>query len=393
VRRMGWAALLVMMLGAGVAGAQTMSDELSPGAALPVVRWGDLDRDEPNQLTARMAYRRVDGAALYAGYRYHDATRRRPQLGVEAGYSIEREVGLWSVELAQPLKSQERLMIGAGGWHATRHFDYDDEIVGSVENTLAALFFEDDYRDWYDGTGARLFAAWRWSRHWTVDAGAVVQDERPLENQADWSVFGGDDFRANPAATRGTRHGTSIAFTHDTRARPRREGIPFIGEVDRSNNDVVRLSWHGAGGPLGGDFDFGLLRLDARGFLKLAPSQFLAARIVLATATGDSLPPQETLFAGGVGTLPGHPHKRDRGDRLALANLEYSIDVWNAIQAMVFFDVGRAWFQDDHPNGPKFHTDGGLGVQTRDQHLRLLLARDLARDGGLIFSVRTNATF
>jgi hypothetical protein len=381
--------------GADRAGAQGTDDELSPGAALPVVRWGDLERDEPNQLTARMAYRRVDAVALYAGYRYHDATRRRPRLGVEAGYSFGREKGLWSVEVTQPLLDDDRLVIGAGGWHATRHFDYDEEIVGSVENTLAALFFEDDYRDWYDGQGARIFGAWRWSRHWKVDAGAVVQDERPLANETDWSVFGGDeDFRVNPEAARGTRHGASIAFTHDTRPHPVREGIPFIGEVDRSNHDVVRLSWHGAGGPLGGDFDFGLLRLDARGFLKLAPSQFLAARIVAATATGDSLPPQETLFSGGVGTLRAHPHKGDRGDRLLLANLEYSIDVWNAIQAMVFFDVGRAWFDDDHPNGPRFHTDGGLGLQTRDQHLRLQLARDLARDdGGLVFSVRTNATF
>lgn len=394
MRRIGWWVATLLVVTAGLARGESFDGELGPGAALPIVRWGDLDQDEPNVITARLAYRAVDGAALYAGYRYHDSTRLRPRLFVEAGYATSRERGLWSAELSQPILSGDRLVLGAGGWHATRHFAYDGEIVGSTENTLAALFFQDDYRDYLDAKGTRLFGNWRWSKHWSVGLEVMAEDERGLANATDWAVFQHDEFRDNAVAEDGTRHSMKFGVTHDTRPHDRREGIPFIGEVHRADEDLVSLTFEGAGGPLGGDFDFGVLRLDARGFLKLGGHQFLAARLLLGTSTGGTLPPQSELYAGGISTLRAHPYKTFRGDRLALLNVDYSIDVWSVLQALVFVDWGRAWVDDNEPNGPRLAIDGGIGLQTRDEHLRVHLARDLGRDdGGLILSVRTNATF
>jgi len=385
---------MLLAVTAGAARGDAFDNELGPGAALPVVRWGDIDRDEPSQITVRLAYRAVDGAAFYGGYRHHDPTRRRPRLFVEAGFAPARDRGLWSVELSQPILSGDRLVLGAAGWHATRHFAYDGEIVGSSENTLAALFFQQDYREYADAEGARLFGSWHWSRHWSIDGQLMAQDERPLVNATDWAVFRDDGFRENRAAIPGTRRSVRVGFTHDTRPHDRREGIPFIGDVQRGNEDLVRLTWEGVGGPLGGNFDYGILRLDARGFLKLTSHQFLAARVLAGAATGGTLPPQSELYAGGISTLRAHRYKTFRGDRLALLNVEYSIDVWKIVQALVFVDIGRAWVADDHPNVPRLATDGGIGLQTRDEHLRVHLARDFQRgDGGLLLSVRTNATF
>ena len=240
----------------------------------------------------------------------------------------------------------------------------------------------------------RLFGSWRWSPHWSVGLELLAQEERGLTNATDWAVFQDDGFRGNALAADGTRQSVRLGLTHDTRPRDRREGIPFIGTVERGNEDRLSLTWEGAGGPLGGDFDFGLLRLDARAFLKLGGHQFLAARILVGTSTGGTLTPQSELYAGGISTLRAHSYKTFRGDRLALLNIDYSMDVWKAIQALLFIDSGRAWVADDEPNGPRMALDGGFGLQTRDKHLRILLARDLQRDdGGLLLSVRTNATF
>ena len=391
---MGWPVTLLLVLGTGVAHGDPFDNELSPGAALPIVRFGGLDQDEPSVIAARLAYGSVDGAAFHVGYRYHDATRLRPRLFVEAGYATARERGLWSVELSQPILKEDRLVLGAGGWHATRHFTFDGEIVGSSENTLAAFFFQEDYRDHFDAEGVRFFGSYRWSPRLALDGELTAEDETGLENATDWAVFRDDGFRDNRIAATGSRRSVRIGITHDTRPHDRREGIPFIGAVPRRNEDLVRLTWEGAGGALGGDFEYGLLRLDARGFLNLGAHQFLAARVLGGSSTGGTLPPQAALYVGGISTLRAHPHKTFQGDRLALLNVDYSIDAWKMIQGLLFLDFGSAWVADDNPNGPKMAIDAGVGLQTRDQHLRVHLARDLSRsDGGVVLSVRTNATF
>jgi outer membrane protein assembly factor BamA len=370
------------------------TDAIAPGPALPIVRWGDLERDEPNAVTTRFAYRRVDGAAVHVGYRYHDPTRRRPQLHAELGYATEREAGLWTLEVRQPLFAGRRVTVGAGAWRATRSFEFDDEIVGSTENTLAALWMKQDYRDHYDGRGGRLFARGEVTDKYALSAALLVEEQRALATRTDWAVFGPDAFRENPAAAEGTLRATAITLSHDSRPRGPDHTAPFIGEVRRSNRDWVRLTYEAAGGALGGDFDYGFVRLDARGYWKLTPTQFLAARLLGGRAVHGRLPAQKAFFAGGVGTLRGHSHKADRGDRVLLANVEYSIDLYRAVQGVLFGDIGRAWDSARHDTMPRAALDGGFGLQTRDQRLRLLVARDLRRERApLLVSVRTTATF
>jgi outer membrane translocation and assembly module TamA len=284
--------------------------------------------------------------------------------------------------------------IGAGGWRATRSFEFDDEIVGSTENTLAALTMKQDYRDWYDGRGGRLFARGDVTDKYALSAALLVEEQRALAARTDWALFGPERFRANPAADEGTLRAVAVTLSHDSRPRGPDHSAPFLGEVRRSNRDWVRLTYEGAGGGLGGDFDYGFVRLDARAYWKLTPGQFLAARLLGGRAVHGRLPVQKGFYAGGVSTLRGHRFKSDHGDRVLLANLEYSIDLYRAVQGVVFGDIGRAWDSARHETMPRAALDGGFGVQTRDQRLRLLLARDLRRERApLLFSVRTTATF
>jgi outer membrane protein assembly factor BamA len=135
-------------------------------------------------------------------------------------------------------------------------------------------------------------------------------------------------------------------------------------------------------------------RLDARGYWKLTPEQFLSARLLAGRGTRGRLPEQEQFYAGGISTLRGHPYKAFRGDRQLLVNAEYAVDLVQAAQAVVFADCGRAWFDAEHPDGPRLPIDVGLGLQTRDERLRILFARN-ARDpdAPLFVTVRTRATF
>lgn len=111
---------------------------------------------------------------------------------------------------------------------------------------------------------------------------------------------------------------------------------------------------------------------------------------LLAGAAGAQAPVQELFLLGGRGTLPGHPYRRQVGDRFWLLTAEAGHAVrapW--IEVHAFAAAGRSWLSGDRtvPEGWPGRGDAptraslGVGVELLWEVLRVDLARGLGAGG------------
>ena len=160
-----------------------------------------------------------------------------------------------------------------------------------------------------------------------------------------------------------------------------------------------------AGHGMGGDFDYTRALADLRSVLRLSPTATLALRAVGGTTATGVLPPQKEFTAGGVDGLRAHTFAQYRGNQLLLAQAEYTTALWRVrprgfdagLHAIAFVDAGRAW--DDPgctwaPARQHLQVDGGFGLATSEDNLRVYVARSLQRPrSGAVFSARLQRPF
>lgn len=375
------------LLGLALASGPARAEGVPPGSDVDAWsdRWvGDI----------RLRYDRVDGALVGGRLTGQREGGHETAASAEFTYATGRAKGLYRLEARQSLTADNRLHLDGEFHRLTRPFEYDTEIVGNMENTLAAFFFRNDYRDWYEGQGGRLALRARPARGFGVTLAAAREEQRPLAREVEWGVFQSHRFRENPGATPGQLNTLRLELSHVPYSDGDATGVlPFIEAPRERSGHALRLTAELGGG----DFSYTLLRGEARGYWRVTHGQTFTARVMAAAATGHDdagdLPAQKELYAGGIGTLRGHALKAYRGDRLLLANAEYAVTVYRNFAAFAGLDVGRAWWAADG-SSPRFACDAAAGVMTADGRLRAQWGRD-TRGGGapVIFSVRTRATF
>lgn len=221
----------------------------------------------------------------------------------------------------------------------------DGWLIAHEENSVDALLFRRDFRDYYRRRG--------WSAYSTHNFGGVLQmtgryalDEfESLATQVD-EIFVGNrfarrTFRANPAIDDGRISSLSARVQLDTRDR---RGGPRRGFF-------ANALFERAGGFLGGDAVFKRYLGDIRRYQPVGRGTRLDLRLRLGTAKGP-LPSQYAYDIGGLGSVRGYGFKEFSGDRMVLFNAEYWVDAdahWRSVAPIddmgigVFFDIGSAW--------------------------------------------------
>jgi outer membrane translocation and assembly module TamA len=202
------------------------------------------------------------------------------------------------------------------------------------------------------------------------------------------------ELRDNPPVDEGDAHAVLLRLERQTRRSARtRAGFYHWIELER------------AGGGLGGDFAYTRALADLRSVVRLSPTATLALRAVGGTTTTGALPPQKEFTAGGADGLRAHAFAQFRGNQLLLAQAEFTTALWRVrpsgfdagLHAIAFVDAGRAWNDAGHawaPGRQHLQVDGGFGLATSEDNLRVYVARSLQRPrSGAVISVRFQRPF
>lgn len=377
-------------------------DESSAMGEVSVIRVG---RDEitlprpygfhEGSFDARGSYDRVNQVTLEGRIGYENRVELHPVLGIGAGYSFGQKHWLYAVEVVQPLLGEEILDLGVTVYRKTA--TPDEHRVGDFENTLFALFFHEDWRDYHEAEGAAAHAKLYVGR--TMELGTRWRSERhrSLEKTTDWAVFGGNKgMRGNPPVDEGDLREISAFWKLDSRN----------SERNPSRGWLAAAEWAWAGDRLGGDFEFQRGFTDLRRYAKLSRRHYFDFRLaggVVHRARRDgsdgplegyaAVPVQERFYLGGIGTMRATLFKSLQGDRMLLGNAEMRLEIFDDFQAAVFVDAGDAWVDGDADLDLKW--DAGVGFQDSDGSLRLNVAKKMDRGNqpDIFFTARLQRMF
>lgn len=356
--------------------------------------WRDRDPDRASDLNLSLDYNRVDLLRYGLWYQAQQPQTMYPRLGARLEYATGRRRVLYGVQVEQPLLPTARFVLGVGMVRRTDHPDLQQ--VEDLENSLALLVAHEDWRDYFEREGLGAYLSWRVPDFSTVSTHVRSDEYRSLASSRHIRSWFRSDrpLRANPSIHEGEAHRALLRLerlAHHTRLT--RGGFYHWIELQR------------AGGQLGGDFDYTRALADLRSVVRLSPAVTLALRAVGGSRLSGELPPQEQFAVGGVDGLRGHRIGSYRGDQMALVQAEYTIGLWrmrtsgveSGLHAIVFADAGTAWYGSGDRwdvGAQKFAVDGGFGIATSEDDVRLTFARNLQEPGSdFLVGLRLNRPF
>lgn len=348
-----------------------------------------------------MHYNRVDGLFVQLGVDTKWKSPAKLRLFAWGGYAISGDVWRYEIGLSRWLDlGPNRLEVGVRNYDLT--FTQDEWLMPTYENSAAAFFFNEDFRDYYRRSGASFHLTNTLAKRLTLEIVYLLDEHESLERTTNWSLFGGDKkFRDNPLADKGTVHGLTARIGYDTRDDFMEPTSGFLAEA----------LYEKGGDEFGGDHDFQRFLMDFRRYLLLSRFENIDLRLRVGTASG-ALPAQLAFDLGGIGSLRGYKFKEFHDfDRLVLGNVEYRLQFGRLApglleekQIIPFYDLGLAWFSNDKGSlsagfdqlkWDRLKTSIGIGISTgADDGLRVNLARRLDdRDQPMVVTVRIHRIF
>jgi hypothetical protein len=355
--------------------------------------WSTRHHHEGQDLELVLDYNRCDLLRYGVHYQAQQPRTMAPRLGIRLEWATGRQRPLYGVQFEQPLLPTARFVAGFSMVRRTDHPELQQ--VDDVENSLALLLARIDHRDYFEREGLGAYLSWRVPDFSTVSVHARRDRYRSLEvseKVVSWLHLT-RPLRDNPAIDELETRSLLLRLERlAARSRGTRAGLYHWIELERS--DVLDASW-----------SYTRALADVRSIVRLSPATTLALRAVAGSALDGRLPLQKRFELGGADALRAHRMGALAGDQVALGQLEYSVGLWalrgsgfeGGLHAIVFADAGAAW---DSPSGrwdverQHFTTDGGFGLATTDDDLRVYVARDLARaDSPLVWTLRLQRPF
>jgi outer membrane protein assembly factor BamA len=219
----------------------------------------------------------------------------------------------------------------------------DEWMFNELENTIAGLFFKEDFHDFY------------WERGFTGEAGVFVGQDLTarmeytaaritnLEKTAERAIFGGKKrFREN-WSTILPDSAAILGMAGDLRELAL--STEYDSRNDKSNPQkgmLGALDWRRSLTSGSSNFDYQMISGELKMYLPIAQNQNILIR-ARGGYSDDDLPLFRRFFLGGVGSLRGYEYKEYEGNRSMLFSSDY---VWRFYHtdfgAGIFFDAGKA---------------------------------------------------
>jgi len=314
-------------------------------------------------LIPSMDYNRVDGLFLNGEFKYEDPDHVFPTIFLGMGYAFEAERLRYNLGFSQKFFNYYSIQPYGEVYRRTQ--TEDDWICSRNENIAFALIVNEDFRDYYEEEGGvigmKVFLGPYNTFDFRYSYDAISgMDAHPLL----WSLFGKKEFRANfstlPYELRQTYEDDfdskmslfKITYTLDTKMSGIRNPTGWYGS----------FQFERAGGDLKGDLSFSRWIFSLARFQEINRYLALNLRIMYA-GSHDRLPIFKKYFLGGLRTLRGYKHKLFYGDQMFLANAEYLVELYNDLDVMLFFDIGKVLGQkDDIFDDGEFKSDVGIAL-------------------------------
>ncbi len=292
------------------------------------------------------------------------------------------------------------LEVGAEGYSLTD--SKDRWIISTNENTAAALFIHEDFRDYFGREGFSVHTGY-YTRFDDITAqlkfAYVLDKYSSLEKRTEWSIFGGRKvFRPNPMIDEGRMRSFVITpgFSTTTRTSYGEEGWSMFGTAEFSDKRY------------GSDFSFSQMIADIRRYQPLSRFDNFNIRLRVGTSAG-KLPVQKIFEFGGLSSLHGRPFKSEIGNRMILLNAEYivngdflhELDFWPSwvLRHVNFIVLSDAGLMRNVPRGSgwtdgfenirlsEFKHDIGVGLSNRNGSFRIgfVWRTDINAPGKLFF--------
>lgn len=305
-------------------------------------------------------YNRVDGLPLKLHAVLKNEDSRLPwQLQLKTMYRIAAHRWGWDARW-EAGTMWERYRFGVG--YSQKTVTNDLYRMSDFENTIAAIFFSEDFRNYYEKEAVEGWFELQLLRDLSLGVRFETADNRSRPTMAEFSIFGWNkEFRENPPVDEGRSNSMSIVVTHDSRDN---EMAPESGWYNR-------LIIEKAGDGLGGDFDFTRYEVQLRRYNRIGHRVNLDFRLFFHYGA-DPLPTIRHLSFGGVGGLRGYPDSIAGGDRVLLGSAEFRYLVTEGIEKSVFFrdgldivaffDTGDAVAAPDDLSSESLKADVGAGV-------------------------------
>jgi len=321
-------------------------------------RWYEDPDQNVFQFNVHFDYNRVTGALPWAVFAVGPERGPAPRLLVDVGYAFESE--LWHYRFGLGRDGWWGPLYYAGGYRETRD---DDQIrIGGTENTIFALFFSTDYRDYYFAEGFRLDAGWGWGEDRSLRLGYFNEELSPLQaNTSQWSLFG-SSFPPNYDQLKRTGD-TSLADDFEGRLVFLRTDLvyryPEYSSADEGMwKTALVTEWSDP--DIKSDFSYSRYYAYVMRRQPLWRNQQLRVRVLAGGAGGD-LPATRLYYLGGIGSLRGYDYKEFFGDRHWLTNVEYGWSL-GGLELFALFDAGQIGTDGDWTSGPVLW-DVGAGAQ------------------------------
>ncbi|MBN1213126.1 MAG: BamA/TamA family outer membrane protein, partial [candidate division Zixibacteria bacterium] len=290
-------------------------------------------------------YNRVDGAAVYGTLKYENLDSLLPIVWFSGGYAFESERWRYEAGLEQVLWRTRPLSVGGALYRKLA--SEDDWLISDRENLFFTLLVTEDFKDYYEAEGGRLYTRFKPLRNLTFEGGYKYEETKWIRSHRNiWSLFGGDKvFPRNFGSVTEPYRGIGIGEIDST------VNAGLYAQLDFDTRDPDEPFEHSAWAATGtvewshpdfeSDFDYRRYTVNLRRYQKINRHSIMLFRGMYGGSDG-YLPLYKSFFLGGLGTLEGYKHKEFMGSRFWMANFEYRITFPSSdISYSLLYDVGQ----------------------------------------------------
>lgn len=322
--------------------------------------------DVPKKFTlyTNTHFNRVEALYLNLGVKFQPQPEARTGVAAglllygDAGYGFKNEKKKrprWTLGAQKSFEVPNRLTFGAEYFNKVE--TNDRWIVNEFENSLAGIFYHEDFMDFYSRKGGRGFVDYQLAQVHTLRLDVSQHRYENLRRNSNWSLLGGDKiYPLNPRFVQS--HGFAIVDGDEL-------AVKLTGAFDWRDNPVFpNLGWLAEGyfERTGNDFSTNGLFLTFKRYQPTLSDQKLVAKFMFGSRSG-SFASQHLLTLGGLSSLRGYREKEFVGNRLLFANVNYVVGqtafggllrklplhylpFWDMISLGVFAETGYAWLVD-----------------------------------------------